>query len=369
MSRTDALRIIDAELNRAAEGLRVAEDYVRFVLDDPLATREIKALRHALAAAAATIAPFDLHTSRDTQHDVGTRVSTPAEQNRSDAWAVCMANLKRGEQSLRSLEEFGKLIDGGFAALMESLRYRLYSLEKVIAIGRSSRIRFASVRLCVLADGRESVEAFEQLVSSLIEAGVGMIQLRDKHLDDRTLLDRARHLQQLTRGTATLAFVNDRADIAAAANVDGLHLGQEDLRVKDARVIVGNQMLIGVSTHCLEQATAAVFDGANYLGAGPTFPSRTKPFDDFAGLEYLRQIAGEIRFPTFAIGGIDSDNLADVIATGLSRAAVGAAVTEATDPLSAARTLLGMLNGSAARFDKLSSSETAPTPKVLTSDL
>src|SRR5262245_23966433 len=118
MSHADVLRIIDAALNRAGEGLRVVEDYVRFVLDDPLITREIKALRHDLAAAAATIAPFDRHAARDTRHDVGTNVSTPAERNRSDAAAVCAASLKRAEQSIRSLEEYGKIIDGGFAARM-----------------------------------------------------------------------------------------------------------------------------------------------------------------------------------------------------------------------------------------------------------
>ena len=140
---------------------------------------------------------------------------------------------------------------------------------------------------------------------SLVEAGVGMIQLRDKQLDDRELVDRARLLAAARRaGTAErCAIINDRADIAAAVDADGVHVGQEDLTVKDARAIVGTRMLIGVSTHNIEQARAAVLDGANYLGAGPTFASQTKSFDDFAGLDYLREVASEIRLPTFAIGG------------------------------------------------------------------
>lgn len=349
MSSTDALRIIDAALNRAGEGLRVVEDYVRFALDDPLATREIKALRHDLAAAAATIAPFDRHAARDTVRDVGTSVSTPAEQNRSDPAAVCAASLKRAEQSLRSLEEYGKIVDGGFAAQMETLRYRLYTLEKVIDVGRSSRDRLAGVSLCVLVDGRATADAFESLVASLAKAGVGMIQLRDKQLDDRELLERARQLRRLTRGTATLAIVNDRADIAAASDADGVHLGQEDLSVKDARAVVGTRMLVGVSTHNIEQARAAVWDGANYLGAGPTFESQTKAFDKFAGLEYLREAADEIRLPTFAIGGITADNLPDVLATGILRVAVGSAVTETKDPHSAACELLSMLKSPIAK--------------------
>jgi thiamine-phosphate pyrophosphorylase len=103
-------------------------------------------------------------------------------------------------------------------------------------------------------------------------------------------------------------------------------------------------MLIGISTHSIEQARAAVLDGANYLGVGPTFPSQTKAFDQFAGLDYLRLAASEVRLPTFAIGGISGENLPEVLAAGISRVAVGTAVTSAREPASAARQLLDMLN-------------------------
>src|SRR5262245_5779210 len=259
MSHTDALRVIDAALNRAGEGLRIVEDYVRFVVDDPLFVQETKSLRHDLAAAAATIAPFSRHAARETVRDVGTSVATPAERNRSDTADVCAASLKRAEQSLRSLEEFGKILDGGFAAQMETLRYRLYTLEKAIDLVRVSRDRLANVSLFVLLDGRASADAFERLVADLVGAEVGMIQLRDKYMDDRHLLDRARRLRRLTRGSASLAMVNDRADIAAAVDLDGVHVGQQDLSVKDARLVAGTRMLIGVSTHNTDQAHAAVW--------------------------------------------------------------------------------------------------------------
>jgi thiamine-phosphate pyrophosphorylase len=178
----------------------------------------------------------------------------------------------------------------------------------------------------------------------LIDAGIGMIQLRDKSLDDRALIERARQLRQLTRGTTALAVINDRPDVAVAVAADGVHLGQEDLPVKTTRVIVGTQMLIGVSTHDIDQARAAVLEGANYLGAGPTFASQTKAFEDFAGLAYLKQVAAEIHLPVFAIGGISATNLPQVLATGIRRVAVGAAITAAREPASAAGTLLSMLN-------------------------
>jgi thiamine-phosphate pyrophosphorylase len=366
-------RILDASLNRAGEGLRVVEDYVRFVLDDPFLTSEVKRLRHDLTSAAAEISATERHASRDTLGDVGPDIAARMEGARDDAWHVCAASLKRAEQSFRSLEEYGKLLNASFAQQMEALRYRIYTLEKALDTGRDSRLRLESVRLCVLVDGRASATAFESLVGELIGAKVGMIQLRDKSLDDRKLVERARQLVALTSGSnregeapvdpngdkaqqelcppRTLAIINDRADIATAINADGVHLGQDDLSVKDARAVVGTRMLIGVSTHNIAQARQAVLDGANYLGAGPTFASRTKQFDDFAGLDYLRQVAAEIRLPTFSIGGIQAENLPQVLATGITRVAVSAAVTAAEKPVSAARELLDMLNAAARNRD------------------
>ena len=344
MNQTPVIRIIDASLNRASEGLRVVEDYVRFVLDDPFLTGRAKSIRHDLTAAGSAFSLGDRHAARDTRSDVGTAISTAAEVSRADAPSVCAASLKRTEQSLRSLEEYGKLIDRGFAGRMESLRYEVYTLERSIDVGRSSRERLDGVNLCVLLSGGNSAGQFQRLVESLVEAGVGMIQLREKHLDDRELIGRARILAERARGSRTVVIVNDRADIAAAVGADGVHLGQDDLSVKDARAIVGTRALIGVSTHNLDQARTAVMDGANYLGAGPTFTSRTKNFDEFAGLDYLRDVSNEIRLPTYAIGGISAENLAEVIGVGVSRVAVSSAVVGEKDPPGAARELLCVLN-------------------------
>jgi thiamine-phosphate pyrophosphorylase len=339
------MRMIDAAVNRAGEGLRVVEDYARFVLDDPHLTRLAKALRHNFAESARMIAVADRHSARDAEHDVGAIISTASEQARADTWAVCVASLKRAQQALRSLEEYGKLADARFAEEIERIRYRLYTLEKAIDTERLSRERLEGVRLCVLVDGRDSVSEFERLVAALLEAGVGMIQLRDKRLGDRELAARARWLRALIRGRSTLAIINDRADMAAATHVDGVHLGQEDLTLKDARTVVGTRMLVGVSTRSLDQARAAVLDGANYLGAGPTFASQTKQFDQLAGLDLLRAVSAEIRLPTFAIGGITVKNLPDVLATGVMRVAVGAAVTEAKDPRAAVQAFNELLSG------------------------
>jgi len=199
-------------------------------------------------------------------------------------------------------------------------------------------------RLYVLVDGRESAERFASLVGDLVEAGVHVLQLRDKQLSDRELVARARLLRQLTRDTKTLAIVNDRPDIALLSDADGVHVGQDELTVADSRQIVGPDRLIGVSTHSVAQAKQAVCDGADYLGCGPTFPSPTKQFADFPGLGFLRAVGPALDVPAFAIGGVHSGNLAQVLDTGFRRIAVSAAVTAASDPAAAARSLLQRLH-------------------------
>jgi thiamine-phosphate pyrophosphorylase len=363
-------RIIDAAANRAREGLRVAEDFVRFVLDDRHLTEQCKHLRHDLASLLGQIPGEQLLAARETQADVGTALATPSEKHRSDATEVLLANFARLQESLRSLEEFGKLVDPVWAAEIKQLRYRSYTLHRAVEITRTSIKRLANARLYVLIDGRTTLDDFRQLAQALIAAGVHVIQLRDKKLDDRQLVERGRLLRELTLGDCpnfpgdcpdfrtnengtvpfvarqrhnTLFIMNDRPDMAAVCHADGVHLGQEDLSVKDARAIVGADALIGVSTHTIEQARQAVLDGANYIGVGPTFPSDTKQFGKSPGLEFLRAVAAEIRLPAFAIGGITPTNLPQVLATGITRAAVGGAIAFTRDPMAVIFNLLEQL--------------------------
>ena len=196
--------------------------------------------------------------------------------------------------------------------------------------------RLADARLYVLLDGGDDLAQFERQVNAVVEA-VDVIQLRDKRLSDRELLERASVLRQRTRESGIQLIVNDRPDLAVVARADGVHLGQEDLSVRDARRLVGTSALIGVSTHDIEQARQAVLDGADYLGCGPTFPSRTKQFDRFPGLAFLEQVQAEIRLPCFAIGGIDENNLRQVLATGFQRIVVGGCLNGADASSKAAR--------------------------------
>ncbi|HZZ77655.1 MAG TPA: thiamine phosphate synthase [Gemmataceae bacterium] len=339
----DTARILDANANRAREALRVQEDHCRFVLNDALLSGQFKQLRHDLAQALSLIAGPLLLASRDTLHDVGTPISTAAEWHRPSMTAVVQANAKRLQEALRSLEEHGKVLSIEFAQRIEKLRYHTYTLERAIAQGGAARQRLADARLCVLVTDDLCKHSLVGTVKEAILGGARLIQLREKNIDDRTLLARAREVRQVTRSAGALFIVNDRADIARLAEADGVHLGQDDLSIHDARRILGPDALIGVSTHNLDQVRRAVLEGADYLGVGPTFPSRTKEFTDFASLDFVKQAVAETSLPAFAIGGIDDDHVAQVHAAGARRIAVSNAICAADDPRLAAARLLHLL--------------------------
>jgi thiamine-phosphate pyrophosphorylase len=137
--------------------------------------------------------------------------------------------------------------------------------------------------------------------------------------------------------------MNDRPDLCVLSDADGVHVSQDELSVSDARRVVGPGRLVGVSTHNLQQARDAVFARANYIGCGPTFPSDTKAFHEFPGCDFLRQVANEIRLPAFAIGGITRERVPQVLAAGIHRVAVSAAITQSSNPAAAIKEFLAML--------------------------
>ena len=341
-SQSDALRILDAAANRAREGLRVVEDYTRFILNDAHLSRLLKEIRHDLAAALRPLGSDTWHALRDTPGDVGTSISTSSESERDSGTDVVRASLKRLCEALRSLEEYGKLIDVPAACAIEGLRYRSYTVEKAILTTMTARTRLADARLYLLVTASLCRTGFENVIRGGLDGGVDVVQLREKNWN-RELRAMAEDARRWTRDAGALLIINDRADIAAALDADGVHIGQEDLPVREARRLVGPHRLIGVSTHNIEQARQAVLDGADYLGVGPVFPSETKQFDRFAGLDYVRQVAAEISLPWFAIGGITPENVGHVIEAGASRVAVSSAIGGAEHPAEAARKLNALL--------------------------
>jgi len=342
--RMDAVRVLDAAANRAREALRVVEDYCRFVLDDALLSREAKFLRHELRDTLDRVGPLPLLEARDTLGDVGTSIGAANESRRDSPHDVALANLKRLQEALRSMEEFGKVVGVDLGSALEKLRYRAYTFERVVVLRHSSRQRLADARLYLLLTASTCATSVEYAIGEAAAGGVNVIQLREKGLNDREFLDRALQVRQWTRRAGVLFVVNDRPDVARLADADGVHLGQNDFSIREARRIVGPDLLIGVSTHSIEQLQRAVFEGANYLGVGPVFPSRTKSFDELPGLEFVGQASSETSLPAFALGGITADNLTQVLEAGASRVAVSSAIGASDEPRRAALALRRQLD-------------------------
>lgn len=336
------LRALDANLNRAREALRVLDDVARFVLDDASLCEDLKTLRHQLVNATRGWELAAL-PHRNSPGDVGTTLTTPAERTRGDAAAVAIAAGKRLGEALRSIEEFGKIVDPDVAAVVESIRYRSYELERRLRAKLDSSGRFERVRLYVLITESACRLPWQQVARAAVVGGADALQLREKNLDGGELLARARWLVELCRSNRVLCIVNDRADVAIAAGADGVHLGQTDLPIDEIRWLVGPRMIVGVSTHMLEQAQQAERDGADYIGVGPIFRSPTKPRDIDPGLPFARQVNGEIRIPTIAIAGITLGNIQQLLDTGMSRVAVTSAITQSEDPQGATSQFRGML--------------------------
>jgi thiamine-phosphate pyrophosphorylase len=208
--------------------------------------------------------------------------------------------------------------------------------------------RLVAARLYLVTPGNPPAGPLDEFLPRVLEAGVDIVQLRDKHLDARPLLELAAVVRRRTREFGALFFVNDRVDLAIAAEADGVHVGQQDLSVAEARRQMGAQALIGLSTHAPREIldAASSFSGesrADYIAVGPVYATPTKPGRPAVGPELLRFAAERAAQPFFAIGGIDAGSLAEVLAAGARRIAVVRALTEAEDPGAAARHLSQVL--------------------------
>jgi thiamine-phosphate pyrophosphorylase len=343
VTRSGALRIVDAARNRAAEGLRTIEDYGRFVLEDPALYERLKGIRHHLDQLLQAVPRQSLLQARDTAGDVGTSPDRSDSQPRRGVMDVVAAASQRVQQAIRSVEEYGKVIAPRIGAELEQLRYQAYQVLAQVELAGARRARLEQSLLYVLVDAKGSDQAFVDHLAALFQSGVDIVQLRDKEASDRVLLHRARAGMSVARQAGGLLLVNDRCDVAALAQAHGAHVGQDELPVRDARRLLGGEPLIGLSTHSVPQALEAVADRADYIGVGPTFPSRTKSFERFTGVGLLAEVVAQTTIPAFAIGGIDESNLEEVLAAGIRRVAVSGAIEKAADPYAAARRIKARL--------------------------
>ena len=188
--------------------------------------------------------------------------------------------------------------------------------------------------------------SLDGIVADALGLGVRVFQLRVKTPHTGDFYSEAFRLTPRIHAAGGRLFVNDRCDVALAAGADGVHLGQEDLPLGEARALLGPGMLIGISTHNVAQALEAEALGANYIGFGPIFPTRSKSHPDpVVGIEGLREVRSRVRLPIVAIGGITAANISAVARAGSEAPAVLSAVLEAADPARALQELMTAIRG------------------------
>ncbi len=339
----ETYRILDANFNRAREALRVAEDCGRFALNDPATTAMAKSLRSDLKELLNSMPVAEMLTSRDTPGDIGTEITSPTERQRHDLTDVATAACKRLSEALRTIEEYSKFVAPEKMTAIERMRYDAYTLEQRL-IGRLLvGHRFADVRLYVLLSGECCGGSMRELARAAITGGADAIQLREKNAPDDVLLALAAEMRELTDETNRLFIMNDRADIAAMVGADGLHLGQHDVPVAEARRLLRPGAIVGRSAHSLVQARSAVIEGADYISVGPIFETDTKDAGAPVGTELLKEVLEAVSIPVTAIGGINAGNVERITAAGGQCVAVSSAICCADDPKAAAAAIRAKL--------------------------
>jgi len=341
------LRLIDANLDRLGEGLRVLEDVARFLLNDAELSKQLKTLRHELLEG---IYPLEhqLVAARKVEEDVGAFVELPWEAKRANLPEVVIANARRSQESLRVLEEFAKLSDKTIIldpVKLEKSRFFLYELEQKLLskLLRQEKARRLAGLYLILDTRFLKGRSVTEVATQAIRGGVKAIQLRDKQHNKAKLLDIARSLGEICAEEEVLFIINDHLDIALAAEADGLHLGQDDLPLSEARRLLSIDKLLGCSTTTSPQAVRAQSEGADYIAVGSIYPTSSKDKYKLVGLETLRRIKKKISSPLIAIGGINETNVEEVIGSGADGVAVISAILGEKDVEGATRKLVTKL--------------------------
>jgi thiamine-phosphate pyrophosphorylase len=325
-------RIIDANINRMAEGIRVLEDHSRFITENKEINTQLRDIRHK---ARKILKEFDsdLISARESLSDNGLEISGKSKlDNKATDKELILSNFKRIQEAVRSIEENLKVIgeyDKG--KQFEQIRFEVYDIEKQYMSDLKFSLPEGLYGLTAekYSNGRSNIE----VVNEMIKAGIKIIQYREKEEDKskKEMLKECLEIRKLTRDKNVTFIVNDHLDIAILSKADGIHLGQDDLPVQDIKKINGN-LVIGVSTHSPKQAKKAISDGADYIGVGPIFTTSTKKnVCDAVGLEYLEYIVKNTDIPFVAIGGIKEENIDQVIEKGAKCIALVTEIVGAVD--------------------------------------
>jgi len=331
----DQLRILDANANRAREGIRTAEDYIRLALMHPRWSQRLKGIRHALTDALREYQD-ELLKTRNVASDPGRAMLSdegPAAATES-AKCVALRGIKRAQEALRVIEENLRGATPAVGNRMGAFRFELYDAEQwLVLTGDSARI-LNSTLVYVLVTECMCTQGLIRTVEAVLKGGARLLQLREKNQVDGLFLAQAQQLREVCGKFGAVLICNDRVDLALLANASGVHVGQEDLCPADARKLCGERLLIGRSTHSVEQARQAVEqEQADYIAIGSIYETSTKQGRTLAGLKLAEQVCElKLETPVFAIGGITLERIAELKAVGIKRVAVSSAIILDRDP-------------------------------------
>lgn len=326
-------RITDANFNRSTEAARVLEEIARFELENTELALKLKNIRHKINK----LSDLDYDnclSSRDSENDCGQNIANP--DKRTNLSTIFKANIKRLQQALRALAEYSTDTPEN-VAIFEKLRYEAYTIEKIMwemLKEKYYHLQLGNKKLYLVtsSDNFKNDDSFLNAVASALEGGVKLIQLREKKLCAQKVIELGKKIKLLCQEYGATFIVNDRADIAAILDADGVHVGQDDISISDVRKIIGPTKIVGKSTHAPQQALQAVEEGADYIGVGPIFATPTKAGRTPVGIEYAKWVAQNIKIPAYAIGGIDLENCSEVLDTKIFGIAVVRSIINADNP-------------------------------------
>ena len=256
--------------------------------------------------------------------------------------SVAQRGLKRGQEALRVLEEYLRAEHPDTSVQLSAHRYALYDIEQWLISNGDALSVIKDALVYVLLTERFCRSGLLETAKSVLRGGCKLLQIREKEQSDAELLTRASDLLILCKEYNAVLICNDRVDLAMAANVAGVHVGQDDLSPATVRSIAGQRLLIGRSTHSVEQAVKAVeVECADYIGIGSIYDTSTKTKPIVGGLALAEKIAAlSLSVPVFAIGGITEERIGALRPAGVKRIAVSTAVISSADPETATRRLI-----------------------------
>ena len=333
-------QIIDANLDRAREGLRVLEDWARFGLGEEEYVARIKNFRQILGKN-----HLDVYKQSRNHVDDKCKGLTHQEQmNRKTSEQIISTNSGRVQEALRVIEEFSRLHNHELSKIASKIRYEIYTLE-VDLLGLSKFKHSEEILkendLYVITYQKENLL---EIIEEILSAGVKIIQHRFKKGTDKDNLQEAIQIKNICKKYNSLFIINDRVDIALASDADGIHLGQDDLDIKTARKLLGNSKIIGISANNEIDICNAINEGCDYIGIGPVFETATKKNKKPIGIEKIKTLTKDLNIPWFAIGGIKTNNISHLKSNGFKKVALVSQLMNSEDPKEQAMIILKELS-------------------------